>query len=269
LKHGQSQRLTAIVLGYASWAELLKHIGTASPSPLDEDVDAATWEARRDAQATRLQRDRSLSREIAEAIIDMWRPSMGPAAYNSEFADDDEIEGDFDLDDLRLARPADVNFGIDICNGLKWPILSAGYEPEFGMASVHTYGRNPNKPVPIFVSPLAYVPGDDEDVQAAEQRRMVASFMRPFAGAPGACIIYQFPMTSGEFVFIGAVLRNGKWLDMPWSSALTSIDTLFEWADKGWNLHERRPETADHDGKLDSLVRQCMEKSYKRTMGEL
>jgi hypothetical protein len=56
---------------------------------------------------------------------------------------------------------------------------------------------------------------------------------------------------------------------MPWSSALTSIDTLFEWADKGWSLHERRPETADHDGKLDSLVRQCMENSYKRTMGEL
>jgi hypothetical protein len=270
LKHGQAQRLTAVVLGYAAWAELLKVAGTTNPSRLDEELDGVELRERRSAQALRLHRDRSVPVELAEAFVDAWCPSMGPAAYNSQYAEDAEDDEDDvfgGLDGFRLAHPSDVNFGVDLCKGLGWPILSAGDDPEFGMASVLTYGRQPNKPVPIFVSALAYMPGDEDDAQAKQQRQQVARFIASFPGAPGACIVYQHPMVSEEHVFFGSVLRNGKWLDMPWSSALTSIDVLFEWADKGWGIRERRPETADKDRKLSSLCRQLMESSYLRMMG--
>jgi hypothetical protein len=270
LKHGQAQRLTAVVLGYAAWAELLKIAGTANPSLLDEELDVLELRARRTAQAIRLQQDRSLPIEIAEAFIDVWCPSMGPAAYNSQYAEEDDDDDSFPgMDAFRLAHPSDVNFGVDLCKGLGWPILSAGDDPEFGMASVFTYGSQPNKPVPIFVSALAYLPGDEDDAQAKQQRQQVARVMTSFPGTPGACIVYQHPMLSGDYVFFGAVFRNQKWLDMAWSSALASVDVLFEWADKGWDLRSRHPDTADKDGKLSSLARQCMENSYRRTMGEL
>lgn len=269
LKLGQSQQLTAIVLGYGSWQELRKGLRTASPSLLDEELGSAELTQRREAQVSRLRQACSMPADAAAAFISIWCPSMGPAAYNSTYVEDDEDEGFSGIDDFRLSQPPDVNFGVDLCNGLNWPILSAGNDPEFGMASVFTYGRQPDRPVPIFVSALAYVPGDDDDAQAERQRRSVAQFMDAFPAAPGACIIYQYPMLSGGFVFAGAVYRNRTWLDMPWSAALTSIDTLFAWADKGWSIQARHPETADKDGKMSALVTQCMQNNYARMRGGL
>ncbi|WP_157643992.1 hypothetical protein [Burkholderia ubonensis] len=266
LKLGQAQQLTAMVLGYASWQELRKVLGTASPSLLDEELGPAELKERLEAQVSRLRQAFSVPSDVATEFISIWRPSMGPAAYNSTHAEE-EVDDDFSgIDAFRLSHPSDVDFGVDLCRGLNWPILSAGDDPEFGMASVITYGSRPDRPVPIFVSALAYVPGDEGDDQAAQQRRSVAHFIDAFPAAPGACIIYQHPMLSGGFVFAGAVYRNRTWLDMAWSSALTSIDTLFAWADNGWSIQARHPETADKDGKMSALVKQCMQNSYERML---
>jgi hypothetical protein len=269
LKLGQAQGITAEILGYASWQELRKSLATSHPSTLDENLGMGDLMTRREVQASRLEQVFSMPPEFAGEFIDIWCPSMGPSAYKAMLEEENEDDVFSGPDGFRLAHPVDINFGVELCKGLNWPILSAGDDPELGMGSVFVFGSRQDKPIPIFVSALAYVPGDDSDAQAKLQRQAVSRFMDSFPGAPGCCIVYQWPMLSDGYVFAGSVYRNRRWLDMPWSSSLTSIDVLFEWADRGWDLHARNPQTADKDGKLSALVRLCMQNSDMRKRGML
>jgi len=81
--------LTAVVLGFDGWRGFTTGAGSQAPAPLDEALDAAALEARREAQAIRLEAAMpTLTPRGVRSLIAQWQPTAGRPSTKLNSSDD-------------------------------------------------------------------------------------------------------------------------------------------------------------------------------------
>ncbi|SEB95268.1 hypothetical protein SAMN02787142_0619 [Burkholderia sp. WP9] len=250
-----AKEITAFVLGYPTWNELrlTRHQGSSSP-PDERLTSLDDLQARHAYQTSRLQEIRPhLADAQARHFIEQWRPSSATAFWpQPELEAPDSAGADAAFWE---SAPVEPRYALEILQTLQWPILGLAYNPGDATAvPAVLVSSEPRGPVPVLISAHEYDPGSDEDEHVRRQKAMATSFMQQHRRPAGLVLLFARPVRCASHLFLGSVYYQGRWLDMPWSRALASVDDLFRWTSSGWDIHNARAETADARGELTRLA---------------
>lgn len=273
--------IVAALYGFSTWNTLCKAIQKEEPSLWDEETSSDIIESRQSISIERLVEQLDIDITTAKNLVDHVKPTSkekGKAfpvdventknhTDSINFADlfggasgdemekmiedfakrtlGDELGDDFDFsnfsDRMRISKPIDPGMYYSICDNIGLTVIEDSFneEYEYGHSSFCIYSKKED--VPVYITSLTMVPGDEGDEMAYEIMSIVeknndwdedADRMILFWGQPSVKKI-----NGKRYTYMGVLWEDGCWRDFLLNEEMKTIEDLFEMNPKNQNVN--------------------------------
>lgn len=221
--HHHCLDLTAVVLGFDGWRGFQASAESHAPVPLDEALDAAQLEARREAQAIRLGAAMpELTRQSARSLIAQWQPTA--AHPTTKLNSSDDIKSVVRAKNAFLSQGLHRAYVAFFRDMLGWPLVDINLAAKDRQPLFRIHSACFDLCIPVLApGPLADNPTgfEPKDLRALEK-----------AYPDGTIALLGLPLTDetkdGYWFTPGALVMDGVSTELTLRAGLEHFDQLLE-----------------------------------------